>query len=737
MQGCAVNSSNKIWIFWSTDLICDVYANDEQMLTCKIHTSSNNSFIYLSVVYAKSRSLAREQLWEHMRVLASTFNNPWMVCGDFNSILGPEEKLGECLIDCGLVDMGYNGNAFTWCNERKMEDIIWKRLDRMLANDDMGSMFSSISVQHLAREDFQDTVKEQWNQNIYGNIFWSIQQKMKKVSKALSEWSRNKIGDIFIKANQLEEFVIQQEEKYMNTLDQTDRMLLNKAKADVVLHHKKVDAYWRQKAHLEWQLEGDENTKFFHSVVRGRRHHMRIQRIKYDDEWIEEEEDIARAAINFYQNLFTQNHTYIDLSILDCIPNLVTCEDNQILNEEISSKEHPQEFSEFRPISLSNVTHNIVSKVLNNRFSKILPKIISSNQSGFMKGSAIGENVLLAQEIVHDIRKPNKGGNVVIKLDMSKAYDRISWNFICVVMRKMGFNEHWIFIIWNLMSNAWYTICINGKRNGFFKSQRGVKQGDPISPGLFIIASEVLSRLLNKLFEDNKFNGFNMPTNGPPINHLSYADDIIIFSSGKTYTLMKIMKCLKDYQENSGQMINEGKSCFLMDDSISTKRCDDEGSIGVTSLQEIAESFSAKLWWTFRTAESLWTKFMKDKYSMRIHPMARKWNYTHSHTWRKLMKIRDKVDHLLHWKINKGNTHIWWDNWMGTGKLARFNTNTSINSPLHHYIHHKEWDTNKLLKIFPLEMVNNIQNIKIHSLDHSDLPIWTPTCDGKFTCKSA
>ncbi|XP_059288842.1 uncharacterized protein LOC132042262 [Lycium ferocissimum] len=532
-HGCAVNNSNKIWIFWSADLICEVYANDDQMLTCKIHNASNNSFIYLSVVYAKSRSRAREQLWDHMRAFASTISNPWMVCGDFNSILGPEEKLGgtayklskslnfiECLTDCGLVDMGYSGNAFTWCNERKMEDIIWKRLDRMVANDEMGSMFSSISVQHLAREDFQDIVNEQWNKTIDGNIFWSIQQKMKRVSKAISEWSRNKIGDIFFKANQLEDSVSQCEEKYMNTLDQTDRMLLNKAKADLVLHHKKVDAYWRQKAHLEWQLEGDENTKFFHSVVRGRRHHMRIQRIKCGEEWLEEEENIAKAAIDFYRNLFSQNHTYIDLSILDCIPNLVTCEDNQMLKEEISSKEvkdaifdidpnssagpdgfsslffqkcwsiveqdlvsmvkavyngtpmpkyftstclilipksqHPQEFSEFRPISLSNVTHKIVSKVLNNRLSKILPKIISFNQSGFMKGRAIGENVLLAQEIVHDIRKPNKGGNVVIKLDMSKAYDKISWNFICAVMRRMGFNEHWIFIIWNLMSNAWF-----------------------------------------------------------------------------------------------------------------------------------------------------------------------------------------------------------------------------------------------------------------------------------------
>ncbi|XP_060181783.1 uncharacterized protein LOC132611365 [Lycium barbarum] len=133
------------------------------------------------------------------------------------------------------------------------------------------------------------------------------------------------------------------------------------------------------------------------------------------------------------------------------------------------------------------------------KLSKVLPNIISQNQSSFMKNRAIGENVLLAQEIFHEIRKPNKGGNVVIKLAMNKAYYRISWNFICAVMRKMGFSEHWIFIIWNLLSNAWYSVNINGKRNGFFKSQRDVKRSDPRSPSLFIITAEVLSRKLNRL----------------------------------------------------------------------------------------------------------------------------------------------------------------------------------------------------------------------------------------------
>ncbi|XP_060200074.1 uncharacterized protein LOC132628293 [Lycium barbarum] len=481
------------------DIKCDVYANDDQMLTCKICHNNSDKDLFISTIYAKSRSAGRVQLWEHMRAFAYAINHPWMMCGDFNCIVSPEEKYGgtphklsksldfiECITDCGLADMGHSGNTFTWCNERKEEEIIWKRLDKMIANDEIGAMFPSISVQHLARvssdhcpllinlqdqnvnnikyfkflnfwtekDDFQDLVKEHWNQRIDGNIFWIIQQKMKRVSKALSDWSRNKIGDIFIKTSQLEEYVSDLEEIYRRSLAQDDRMTLNKTKADLVLHLKTVDAYWIQKAHLKWKLEGDENTKYFHSVVRGRRHHMKIHRIQNGDDWLDEEDHIANAAVEFYQDLFSQSHAYIDLSkcwdIVDKdMINMVrvvlkghpmpkyftrTC---LVL---IPKVQHPQEFSEYRPISLSNVTHKIVSKVLNNRLSKVLLNIISQNHSGFMNNRAMGENVLLAQEIVHEIRKPNKGGNVVIKLDMNKAYDRISWNFICAVMRKMGFS---------------------------------------------------------------------------------------------------------------------------------------------------------------------------------------------------------------------------------------------------------------------------------------------------------
>src|SRR3954465_8257369 len=86
-----------------------------------------------------------------------------------------------------------------------------------------------------------------------------------------------------------------------------------------------------------------------------------------------------------------------------------------------------------------------------------------------------------------------------MKLDMSKAYDSISWIALIKILRKFGFNERTIDMIWRLISNCWYSVLINGKSNGFFKSDRGVRQGDPLSPILYIIASEAISRGLNAM----------------------------------------------------------------------------------------------------------------------------------------------------------------------------------------------------------------------------------------------
>lgn len=141
----------------------------------------------------------------------------------------------------------------------------------------------------------------------------------------------------------------------------------------------------------------------------------------------------------------------------------------------IPKKEKAITFSDLRPISLSTSVNKMISKVLHERIVVVLPNIISKNQIGFMNGRSIAKNVLLAQELIRDLRRKKKNHNVVVKLDMAKAYDKVSWIYLTKVMRKFGFNERIIDMVWRLISNNWYSIIINARSYDFFNSSTGLK----------------------------------------------------------------------------------------------------------------------------------------------------------------------------------------------------------------------------------------------------------------------
>ncbi|XP_060183329.1 uncharacterized protein LOC132613329 [Lycium barbarum] len=230
----------------------------------------------------------------------------------------------------------------------------------------------------------------------------------------------------------------------------------------------------------------------------------------------------------------------------------------------ISKVEHPASFTEFRPISLSNFTNKILSKILSSRLLPMLNKLTSENQSDFIPSRMITENILLAQEVIHDIRKENEGGNMVLKLDMSKAYDRVDWEFLTAVLKRFRFFDLRINMVWRLVSGNWYSILINGHMRGFLNSTRGLKQGDPLSLSLFLLSAEVLSKMLNMLPLNHHFTGFHIQSQGPQITHLAYADDVIIFSSENHRSIELVLQQLWFYEKCSGQKINVNKSCFLV-----------------------------------------------------------------------------------------------------------------------------------------------------------------------------
>ncbi|KAL0411762.1 UNVERIFIED_CONTAM: hypothetical protein Slati_3765900 [Sesamum latifolium] len=228
----------------------------------------------------------------------------------------------------------------------------------------------------------------------------------------------------------------------------------------------------------------------------------------------------------------------------------------------IPKVESPQTRNDFRSISLCNVTNKIMSKLLYKKLAQALSDLISPSQSGFVPDRLISDNNLMAQEMIYHLDLRYKNSNLVIKLDMSKAYDRVNWNFLITVMQKMGFPPRFLTLIKHAVQNYWFTILVNREATGFFKSNQGLRQGDPISPTLFILAAKAFSKGLDLLFNDNPDMYYQTKCE-VKISHLSYADDVILFTNCNEAGLIKLMHFLRNYEELSGQKINHTKSAFI------------------------------------------------------------------------------------------------------------------------------------------------------------------------------
>ncbi|KAK2417953.1 hypothetical protein QL285_040194 [Trifolium repens] len=239
----------------------------------------------------------------------------------------------------------------------------------------------------------------------------------------------------------------------------------------------------------------------------------------------------------------------------------------------IPKNNRPEFVSQFRPISLCNVSYKIITKVVVNRLKQIVPKVVSPFQTGFVPGRNITENIVIAQEMLHTMTKMrSKLGFFVIKVDLSKAYDRLSWEFIYQVLLEIKIPDEMINVIMHCVTSVKSNVLWNGSRSDFFTPQCGVRQGDPMSPYLFVLCMDKLSHLIAEAIEEGRWKPMRAGKNGPPISHLMFVDDLLLFGQATGENMTAVMEVLNQFCTMSGQQVNYDKSAIFFSRNVAAVR---------------------------------------------------------------------------------------------------------------------------------------------------------------------
>nr|XP_025692428.1 uncharacterized protein LOC112794656 [Arachis hypogaea] len=812
---------------------------------------SDNMVADIATVYGSPHIGPRSELWENLQRLGNLVHGDWCVGGDFNCVLSLADtggtstlsrdhaRFSNCLFECGLQDIGFQGQPFTW-----QRGSIRRRLDRYVANTSWVQRFNHAVVKHLPKlksdhapllldlrsskypgsstrpfrfiaawmthNDFNNLLRSSWD------VDNQLEVNISTFMEAAKIWNREVFGDLIKRKN----WLLARLNGISAHLSFTPNPFLDNLQIQLWKELENLliqeEVYWKQCSRCKWINYGDKNTTYFHNTASARRRRNRVTMIKNaEGQWIDDVQQIQNIGAQHFLTLYTDDGNCEKLNAPGLFPTLSYEEQNQlgrmVTIEEIQSAmfsmgawkapgpdglppifyqsnwesvktsvvnwvfqvfnnheeikvanstyislipkiDAPETFSHFRPIGLCNVSYKLITKIISHRLKQVMPKLIGPSQSSFVPGRQSADNIIIAQEAIHSMRiKKGACGYMAIKIDLEKAYDLLNWEFIRDTLIEARLPENLVDLISHCYLSAEMKVLWNGIPSNSFTPSRGIRQGDPMSPYLFVLCIERLSQIISFAVNQNFWEPMVLNRGGPKLSHLCFADDIVLFGKASMEQVEVVRGILDLFCKCSGQKnflwgsVSSGRKPHLISwEKVCLPKS--QGGLGLRPARVLNNANLMKLAWKLiHNKDALWVKIVRSKYGCGDDslPLITK-HLSSSNAWKGIFHIWKTFADNLVWRLGSGeNVNFWNDHWMpGVHHLIDFAQPEVFPNMLEErvcdYVSDRRWDLNRIAVVLGDDWIPVFRSTKTPEPEMGeDILAWLLTSDGAFSIKSA
>ncbi|XP_062103573.1 uncharacterized protein LOC133814656 [Humulus lupulus] len=494
----------------------------------------------------------RKTLWQNLVQLKFPVSS-WLILGDFNSVFNVDDRNGRNPITQNeMVDSNQ------WLAQNHVEALKiheWRdhfpntaaRFSWEVISDHCSCVVSATATEAIGikpfryynfwadHHDFKTIVEQNWKRPMATRGLKGVYLKLMRVKHCLKKFNHEVIGDIgksYQEAKACYSEAKYQAQSHPRDMNYQDQEAIAAANFDT--QEKMYHKFLRQRSKITWLQKGDSNTSYFHACLKKRKMENRIKTFITDQGG-----EICAAISNFFET------------------GLMPPEFHNTMISLIPKQENPAKAIDYRPITCCSTIYKCISKLLCSRLATDLPSLV--HQGAFVQGRSIAHNVMILQDILKNYRRKNTSPRCTIKIDISKAYDTVDWNFVEDLLNALNIPGRFVQLVMICIKSSSYSLLMNGRIQGGFQGVKGLRQGDPLSPLIFVLIMDYLTRSLLHAAQDSKFRYHPLCKSLKLIN-LCFADDLILLSKGSKQSIKVLKEVLDGFSNTIGLHVNVNKS---------------------------------------------------------------------------------------------------------------------------------------------------------------------------------